>query len=276
MTRAARRALARTLPPAIAAWVERAAAASPSPEEALNLAGTLASIAALLESSYRKSGASVSEEVFALHGLILRGEEGAAGRAGNSEFARWLLSFRNKNEEARRLMIQWIEIAAERLTMRRYARGGDRLRHARHLIAAPVRFMLGVGAVPETCLYDFSEVILAFWDHLDSKRQSELGRNRIGLSLAGDFGGFYAISEDVQPPTAEAEGEALLALGAQVRALESSPAMSAWMKAMLGEMLAAIEHRRTEGHWPEAMRVRTSGERDARDSWLERIVARFR
>lgn len=314
--RAARRGkklLKRNLPPGLYAAAAAIAKDSPDVVRFWALAGSLACIALGLERAFLESGTLVRDLTWELHAL-LNGEPGKTPGEpyGFDDFTPWIAAqvekqsgkrnetragssqsgARSSGEQIRRMYFNWIDVANERLTFRRYARPDHIEHHARALLAKPLAFARALpaaapnsvsGAVPDTAAASaggFAEIseaqdalpsptpediafgvfALRFFDLLDVERQSTMGRNRIRVALASDVAGFYGVSEKVIPPTPGEETAAHETFLDEVDSLDD-PDTNRVYRSILDDMATAVRHKLRTGAWPPAFRMRSPRER---------------
>jgi hypothetical protein len=210
----------------------------------------------LFAQAFSRSGAEVRDAVWALHAFI-KSEKPTTGAASLTEFEPWLIErLRGDAPETgarRRALVQWIDAANERLTMRRYARRDRRREHAGALIAAPMALWPGAAessAPPE--LIDLAELALRFWDCLHAESQAALGRNRIARDDNG-IGGFYGMDEIVAPPTAGEIAGAVEALARDLAAYSAEslgPPLTSFARDFIKTLHGAATRRLTRNDWP--------------------------
>lgn len=283
--RAGRRALALSLPPAFLRWIDRLAGEHDSPEEVLALAGALAAIALEFEQSFARAGTEVRDLILRLHDFLAQADASAnvpavapPPFAGFEPFVPWLrarLVAPAPGHPPRLVILQWIDVASERLTLRRYHRPDLPAHHAAVLIARPVR-MLGFAAAAPTNpdalprrdpLDEVALVLLRFIDLLDAERLGGQGKNRAPGYHPADIGGFYGISENVQPPSRETldalQRDLRAAALSMADALEGSPALHTPLR----EIASALTQKIQSGDWPADLRWKSPVDRRPRPLW---------
>lgn len=281
--KAGRKELRRVLPPALFELLDRAPEDS-FRERAFAFGGSLATIAVTLESAYRISGAGVRDAIWALHAFIR--EDDAPAIPQLEPYSEWLRAeLRRDNESARKLqsiVFRWIDVASERLTMRRYHRADHLRGHAATLIAAPVQWLLEsvAGHVVQQGRDDLaaiSELILRYWDFADSERQLAAGHNRIVRRENEQIGGFYGVAESFQTPATEEIAESMRqlandALDMQKQVLSpASAALNAIYSSLPGAIARAVEARESRGKWPKAWEIPPRKTESSVAGWLARI-----
>lgn len=288
--RAGRRMLERALPPGFVRWVDRIAESQDAPEEVHAWAGSLAAIATDLEQAFLESGTEVRDRILGLHAMLSGGEVSREALPGRElePFLPWLIPYLESSPDSpspRIVLMQWIDVASERLTLRRYHRPDLPAHHARTLIVVPAR-TLGIplappedeksaaresGATRET---EIALALLRFVDLLDAGRLSAQGKNRISAPDTGEFGGFYGVSENVQPPsTRELEAE-MAELQQDLAQLLEISGLAPAVQVMLEDMKRALRGREERGSWPTEYRWKTPEERRRPVSLLRRILKR--
>jgi hypothetical protein len=147
--------------------------------------------------------------------------------------------------------------------MRRYHRADLLDHHARTLIERPLA-LLGLAASPDPADEPHGPtlpiLLLRFLDLLDLERQSALGRNRVVGHLPAEIGGFYGISENVQPPDAPAVEALLRNLRRDVLTTMEAPP-SPLTADVLADIAAALDVRLQSGRWPRDYALPSTGAR---------------
>jgi hypothetical protein len=287
--RAGRKTVSASLPPGLARWIVHLAEHDASPEDFMAWAGALAAIATALERSFQNSGSEVRDLILRLHEQ-LSGRSIPPGSAPSPELAPFLPWMKTRLEETsdpvspRIVLMQWIDTASERLTLRRYHRPDLPAHHARTLLLAPVRH-LGSGILSKPANADERQLIspeqdtderdkelalvfLRFVDLLDADRLGIQGKNRILPPDAMEFGGFYGISENVQPPDDEELKRWTRELRAKVRQLTESMGSGTPFQPLLREMESVLDTRLRTKSWPRSFLRKSVTERDrSRPFW---------
>lgn len=289
--KAARRVLGRSLPPAFVRWIDRLAEGHESPDEVLACAGALAALALELDRTFNQAGSEVRDLILRLHDFL--GAPSDASAPGPAvlpplpfpefeAFAPWLrrrLSLPPSAPPAglapRLVFLQWIDVASERLTLRRYHRPDLPSHHASTLIARPV-LMLGVadpeptaaGASPHHGpIEEIALIVLRFVDLLDAERLGAQGKNRAAGYAPADMGGFYGVSENVQPPTREILDALHRDLRAASLTLAEKPGAHVTFQKILRDIAAAVSRRIESGEWPSDYRWKSPEARQSPPLW---------
>lgn len=285
--RTGRALLRRGLQPGLHAWIEALARAHEDPDRVFAWGGALAAIALELERAYGRAGSEVRDLILQLHRAI-----DATGAPPSlfaypelADFLPWITGLPASGPDrawlqTRRTLLSWIDVASERLTMRRYHRPDHPLHHARALIVQPlVQLGLDPGGEGATAHHGaeawdpFALTLLRFLDLLDSERQGALGRNRVAGSLPAQMGGFYGVSENVQPPERNAVDQLTRELLQAVGSLAAAPLPSPLVGVILKDMNAALETRLRRGDWPQAFRPLSPEQRRRPPSMWRRLLA---
>lgn len=281
--RAGRRVLKRTLSAGLFGWIEKLNDEAKMSGELHAMSGLLAQIGVSLETAYQNSGEQVRKLIWSLHRQFNpKTMESETLLMELKEFSPWIQTRLAHGSDGdsifHKILFQWIEVANERLTMRRYARGERRREHGRALIAAPWMAIVGesegIDSDKGQSVLVFTEDVLLFWDHLDARRQAELGRNRIAVSPAGDFGGFYSLSEGVQPPTEEEIALSLHNLRDRLGSFDAASLPSPMVEAapkIIREMRETIEERLDSGDWPDRFQILPPKSQHGRVPWWRKI-----
>lgn len=278
----ARKLLRKHLSPGYFGWIEQLASAQAEPERLYPVFGFLASIALSLERTYQNAGGEVRDLIWQLHA----GFKGPVAELGmlhpeTTLWTEWLQDFLTapevEAERRRKMLFQWTEIASERLTMRRYHRPDHLARHAHILFSEPIYIALQLetpardpGATTDT----LESLMLRFFDLIDVERQAALGRNRISHHENAEFGGFYGIAEDVQPPeaaTVESRMKMLVSdLGKIAPDNLSGQHLVPISQSILRDMTSAIHDRLESGAWPKSFTF-ASRSAEQSDGFLKKI-----
>lgn len=285
--RAGRRMLARALPPGISGWIDRLAGSHDTPDEVYAWVGALAAIATGLEQAFLTSGTEVRDQILGLHSMLFSSETGreTEGAEAFEPFLPWLkarLEGSTGSPPVRVVLMQWIDVASERLTLRRYHRPDLPAHHAHTLIVLPAE-TIGIdltpggalessrGEHPPTHASEIALAVLRFVDLLDAERLAAQGKKRISAPDSEEFGGFYGISESVQPPTQFELQSELKSLRDRTTELLEKPGLPSALQAILEDMRRALEERERHGQWPEAFRWRSPAERRRPTPLLKRL-----
>lgn len=295
--RAGRRAVRRGLAPGMAGWIERFASAQSQPESAWALAGILAASALALEEAFSHSGVEVQAIIWRLHEMLGAGRAaamastqtaqsaqiGKSGRPDSSgadpfdDFAPWIESQVGGQGAAvgdpdsfEALITRWIDVASERLTLRRYHRADLRRRHAAVLIAAPIEAILALDEstgtaqeettaeeldAPREEIISFAEALLAVWDLVEAERLAPVGVNRLAPADSAGFGGFYAMAEEME---SVGEDEIERRVGEFAESLEALSAgglprpLQPHAEAVIDDIKSELARRASEGRWSRA------------------------
>ncbi len=290
--RAGRRAIRRGLAPGMAGWVDRFASAQDRPDFVWALAGTLAASALALEEAFSHSGVEVQAIVWRLHELLGSGRARAAqtwnsGPPGSrgadpfEDFAPWIESQVGRPSDAasdpnafQALVTRWIDVANERLTLRRYHRPDLRRRHAAVLIAAPIDSILALDEstgdareemtqaesnAPREGIVSFAEALLAVWDLTEAERLAPIGVNRLAPAEAAGFGGFYAMAEEMEALDAGEIERRAGEFAASIEAFSASGlprSLHPHAEAVIADIKSELARRAGEGHWSRAFEPR--------------------
>lgn len=279
--------LRRGLQPGIYAWIEALAREHEDPDRVFAWCGALAAIALGLERAYGRAGSEVRDLILQLHRAI--DATGAPPPPSEfpeiADFMPWfsglLASVPDRPRlQTQRTVLSWIDVASERLTMRRYHRPDHPLHHARVLIVQPlVQLGLepgGKGASSERGheAWDaFALALLRFLDLMDSERQGAMGRNRVAGYLPAQMGGFYGVSENVQPPEREVVDQLARDLLQTVGTLAGRPLPSPLVGVILRDMNEALETRLRKGAWPQEFRPLSPEQRRRPPSLWRRLLS---
>ncbi len=288
---AGRKIVSKHLPPGLARWIDHLATRSASPEEFHAWAGTLASIATALEKAFQHSGAEVRDLILRLHQFL---SDPPLSRTSSSApppceelapFIAWLesrLSDSSAHPPARIVLLQWIDIASERLTLRRYHREDLPAHHAKTLLLAPLRYLGGIVHAPDSRATGNEEsrereaelalVFLRFVDVLDAERLGQQGKNRVSPPDAMEFGGFYGISENVQPPSSEELEHWTRDLRERAGTLKQSLNENSPFEPLLTEMETVITARLDRGSWPRDFRSKRTAKHGPKPSFWKRLL----
>lgn len=300
--RAARRGkklLKRNLPPGLYDAVGAIAKTSSDTDTFWALAGTLAAIAVGLERGFLQSGTYVRDFTWQLHG-VLNGEinkqetrEARGIESSFEDFRPWLgeriaaedTSDTGPTFDVRPTLFNWIDVANQRLTLRRYARPDQIEHHARALIWRPIELTRekvasgtdknkpsteGSLASPDGGDIGFAVLVIRFFDLLDVERQSTMGRNRIRAAEADDVAGFYGVSEEVMPPSGEEERHACETFLEDLKAMDAKRIERVHMT-IIEAMGKAVREKLGGGTWPQSFRMKSPRERL---TWLIRRQVR--
>jgi len=291
--RAGKNILKRNLPPGLFEASKRIAKNAPDADGFWALAGALAAIALGLERGFLQSGTIVRDFTWTIHSL-LNGEELTTLPEFSEfeDFQTWMREWvdqtnaddHGRSKLFRPMLFNWIDVANERLTLRRYARPDHLEHHARILIARPLTFVFGPGdapggreagstlpsQVPDEIRPDdiaFGEFLLRFFDLLDIERQNSMGRNRIRRTSSDNMGGFYGVSEEFISADPGEENEAHEKFLADIDSLNSSD-VNTFYRNIIDKMAVAVRIKMEKGSWPTAYRLRGPRERLP---WLMRL-----
>lgn len=309
--RAGKRAVRRGLAPGMAEWIERFASAQSHPDNVWALAGILAASALALEKAFSHSGVKVQAIIWRLHELLGAGRASAAqardsGRSDPSaadpfeDFAPWIESQIGNSGKAvsdpdsfEAMITRWIDVASERLTLRRYHRADLRRRHAAVLIAAPIEAILVLNDSTESAqeettaeesnalreeIISFAETLLALWDLTEAERLAPIGVNRLAPAEAGGFGGFYAMAEEMESLDA---AEIDRRVDEFAESLESFSAaglprsLQPHADAVIDEIKSECAQRAGEGRWSRGFEPKPPEMRHSVPGLWEKIKGKF-
>ena len=221
-----------------------------------------------LSVAHRQTGRLVVDLVFTLHSRLGQGSPPAQPHPRLEEFLSpiamydpWIRSVAESRSPWRPVLIRWVDVMSERLTMHRYTDPRRRRLHAEALLLRPLRLFFNEAArtdeatVIETA---FCEHLLAFWDLTQAERQREWGWNRVEAPQDPRMGGFYGLADEARPPTPEALRKAAGELAAVLESEISRPSsgvMRHWPASLRDQMQPTLEQYARTGRWP---------------SWIER------
>ena len=232
------------------------------------VAGLGWAFAETLNRAHSTAGRAVVELIFTLHARLGHGAPPAQTDARlNASLARlkpyepWIEEYVGSGSLWRPVLIRWVDILSERLTMHRYGDAGRRRLHAEALLAVPLRLIFGLDTEPERlkgtaqqeALTAFCEQVLAFWDLTRAETQSSLGWNRIEPPAADQIGGFVGLADEARPPTPETVRRTAGEMAAAIQAAPSprpDESLDAWLDDLSVQMQAALKQYAATGYWP--------------------------
>lgn len=262
----------RAMPATPAVWIDRLSELAGPPDLVWGVVGASVGAAIEFERAFQRGGTHVRDLVFAWHKVIREPQSAFALPGDLGGFEQWLRGRMGEghadSREWRAVFYQWVDVASERLTQRHYPRTDDRARHARALVAGPLK-LAGFELPPRA-----TEWLLRFHDLLVAEESAARGFNR--LVPADGWGGFYGMSGETPSLDAEAitlSTRALLDELSQMSAAAGLPErLQEVIESIEHEMRAALTIRSESGGWPADFRVPTSEVRLKRPSIWRRLL----
>ena len=256
--RAARRHLHREGPPALERLlmlVERHT--SPAQAAPLWLAAAVGlHIWNQLHDALESSGRETVTRTFALHAALRDPAPADPHPLGN--YTEWLHAAIATDPRWRTMLMQWIDVLTERLTLHRYNRPDHRPHHARTLIAQ----LLALAGLVETNINPtLLDQLLHAWDLASARELQAYGWNRLTLSDEAPLGGTYGLADQARPADDAlilSEARALLEELRSPAVAETPGSLATQLRA---ELIATLESFLEHGTWPDhaATRPRRGG-----------------
>ncbi len=221
-----------------------------------------------LSGAHRQTGRLVVDLVFTFHSRLGQGNPPAQHHTRLEEFMSpiamydpWIRSVAESRSPWRQILIRWVDVMSERLTMHRYTDPRRRRLHAEALLARPLRLFFNEAARNDEATEietAFCEQALAFWDLTRAERQREWGWNRVEAPQGPRMGGFYGLADEARPPTPDALRKAAGELAAALESATPRPSgavMRHCLVRLRDQMQPTLEEYARTGRWP---------------SWIER------
>jgi hypothetical protein len=260
--RHARRRIGKAAPaPLRRALIEIHSANDPAAADALHV---MAAVGLCFWRAYaaaaQRSGRDVVRTTFALHAAL--GHAAAASTldpAARDELAPlqpWLDGLAESRDPLRATLMQWIDAFCERLTLHRYVGRGHRRRHARILIADPIRRLWrlpGAADDDDDPLARHAELALRYWDLLWAERLADFGWNRLRIESGAELGGTYGLGDQIQPPAAEEIRAAAEQLASELQ-IAPPVAAVAGVSVLRDQMQAALSSYLRANRWNDSDR----------------------
>lgn len=223
-----------------------------------SLAGLGLNLSIILQEAQSIAGRQVVDAIYALHQFLGHGDQpGRLSQAAQRRMAPyrdWTAQLL-QHPEWRAMLMRWVDVFSERLTMGRYAEPLRRQLHAEALIAAPLRLVFNLNSLERAErleLIEFAEKLLRFWDLRHAAETSARGWNRLDTGQ-GRMGGYFGLAESPAAADAasiQATAQAFNHEINEAKPLPINPPLQDWSTELLDAMQAALAYYHQQSQWP--------------------------